>query len=222
MDTLSELPSIHIKSILPNPKGADSGKEEIALYRDATSNSQEFSEQFSEISLSPDFYLLINNKTKKKLNGILPPNQEITIKGTFSFPNSASCVTLMRGSDPIDSICYRKPKDGERFFSNNTSVQEIPAEDLAIVKKITLVRQKEKLCISYNKVIFGCRVIPNSTTEKNTKLLSFQNNYIAEVEKYIKNNYSLLYYNSELRNLFTLYTDTKREIKAGSYSVTRK
>jgi hypothetical protein len=25
-----------------------------------------------------------------------------------------------------------------------------------------------------------------------------------------------------LRNLFTLYTDTKREIKAGSYSVTRK
>jgi hypothetical protein len=60
------------------------------------------------LSLSPDFYLLINNKTKKKLTGVLTPNQEITIKGSFSFPNTASCITLMKGSDPIDSFCYGK------------------------------------------------------------------------------------------------------------------
>jgi hypothetical protein len=168
-----------------------------------------------ELNLSPDFYLLINNKTKKKLNGILLPNQEITIKGSFSFPNTASCVTLMKGTNPIDSFCYGKAGEGVRFSSTNVAVSEIPDEELALVKKITLVKKLDQLCISYNKVLFGCKKIPNSTTEKNTKLLSFQNNYIAELEKYLKNNYSLLYYESDLRELFALYTATKKEIKAG-------
>jgi hypothetical protein len=128
----------------------------------------------------------------------------------------------MQGSDPIDSFCYGQAKEGIRYSSNNTSVQEIPTEELSVVKKITLVRQEDKLCVSYNKILFGCKVIPNSTTEKNTKLLSFQNNYIAQLQKEIKDNYSLLYYNSDLKDLFDLYSNAKREIKAGSYSVQRK
>lgn len=174
------------------------------------------------LNLSSDFYLLINNKTKKTLNGILLPNQEITIKGSFSFPNTASCVTLMMGSDPIDSFCYGKAGDNVRFTSDNQQVKEIPEEELAIIKKITLVKKDDQLCISYNKVLFGCKKIPNSTTLTNQKLLSFQNNYIAEMQKYLKNNYSLLYYDSELKEYFDLYTNGKKEIKAGSYTIPRK
>ncbi|MDR0369913.1 MAG: hypothetical protein LBH96_05430 [Candidatus Peribacteria bacterium] len=216
--TDSVLPDIKITSILPNPSGKDAEKEEISLLRNI-SPSEGGQDQ---LNLAPDFYLLINDKTKKKLNGILLPNQEITIKGSFSFPNTASCITLMKESEPIDTFCYGSSKEGVHYATNNTSVQEISQEELALVKKITLVRQEDKLCISYNKVIFGCKTIPNSTTEKNTKLLSFQNNYIAEMQKYLRNNYSLLYYDSELKDLFNFYAITKKEIQTGSYSFSRK
>ena len=128
----------------------------------------------------------------------------------------------MKGSDPVDSFCYEKAKEGQRFLANNTSVQEIPEEELATVKKITLVKQGDQLCISYNKVIFGCKKIPNSTTEQNAKLLSFQNNYIAELQKYLKNDYSLLYYQSDLPQYFSFYSDAKKEIKSWNFTVSRK
>jgi hypothetical protein len=128
----------------------------------------------------------------------------------------------MKGSEPIDSFCYGQAKEGIRYTTNNTSVQDIPTEELSVVKKIMLVRQGEKLCVSYNKTLFGCKVIPNSTTEKEKKLLSFQNNYLIEMQNYLKNNYSLLYYDSDLKELFNFYATTKKEIKAGSYALSRK
>jgi hypothetical protein len=216
----SELPEIRIVSVLPNPSGADSEKEEITLVWTLPPSLEKsplppFIKGGDEaLSLSPDFYLLINNKTKKKLQGILLPNQDITIKGSFSFPNTASCVTLMKGVEPIDSFCYGTAKENMRYTTTNDAVQEIPETELSVVKKITLVRQGEKLCISYNKVLFGCKVIPNSTTEQNKKLLSFQNTYIAKVQEYLRQQYSLLYYNSELQDLFDLYTTAKRDIKS--------
>jgi hypothetical protein len=224
----SELPSISIRSVLPNPSGSDSAKEEIVLLRtvnlsppspSSSANLQKSSEILSPpssepLNLSPDFYLLINNKTKKKLNGVLLPNQEITIKGSFSFPNTASCITLMKETQPIDSFCYGKPTEGTRYSSTASSVQEIPAEELSLIKKITLVRQEDQLCISYNKVVFGCKTIPNSTTEQNSKLLSFQNNYIAQLQTHLRNNYSILYYQSDLQDLFSLYSTAKKEIKS--------
>ncbi|MDR3168478.1 MAG: hypothetical protein LBU27_01605 [Candidatus Peribacteria bacterium] len=243
----SELPVVRIVSVLPNPSGTDSEKEEITLvwtnpFILESLNAEEIlsvSEKSplppltpprstagsplggenldggsETLSLSPDFYLLINNKTKKKLNGMLLPNQHITIKGSFSFPNTASCITLMKGAEPIDSFCYGAAKENVRYTTNNVAVQEIPETELSVVKKITLVRQGEKLCISYNKVLFGCKVIPNSTTEQNRKLLSFQNTYIANVQEYLRQQYSLLYYNSELQDLFDLYTTTKKAIKS--------
>jgi hypothetical protein len=136
-------------------------------------------------------------------------------------PNSASCVSLLYKWEELDNFCYWKASDGVKFNSNNTSVREIPAEELAIVKKITLVRQWDKLCISYNKTKFSCKSIPNSTTEKNKKLLSMQNSYIAEIQKYLKNNYSMLYYNSELKEYFDLYSTAKKTIKSWDYQFER-
>jgi hypothetical protein len=41
-----------------------------------------------------------------------------------------------------------------------------------------------------------------------------QNSYIAEIQKYLKNNYSMLYYNSQLKDYFDLYSDAKKAIKS--------
>ena len=43
-----------------------------------------------------------------------------------------------------------------------------------------------------------------------------QNTFISELEKYIKSNYSTIYYNSEIRDYFNLYSDAKKAIKAWS------
>ncbi len=215
----SSLPNVRIKSIIPNPSWKDSWKEEISLLR---TPSQDFPESLNLLDLSPDFSLLINWKTKKKLAWNLVPNQKITIKWSFSLPNSASCISLLYKWEELDKFCYWKASDGIRFNSNNTSVREIPAEELAIVKKITLVKKWDKLCVSYNKTQFSCKKIPNSTTEKNKKLLSMQNSYITEIQKYLKNNYSMLYYNSELKEYFDLYTTAKKTIKSWNYSLSWK
>ena len=211
----TSLPDVKIQSIVPNPSWKDSWKEEITLLWSPSENFQNM------LDLSPDFSLLINWKTKKKLVWSLTPNQKITIKWSFSFPNSASCVSLLYKWEELDKFCYWKASDGVKFNSNNTSVREIPAEELAIVKKITLVRQWDKLCISYNKTKFSCKSIPNSTTEKNKKLLSMQNSYIAEIQKYLKNNYSMLYYNSQLKEYFDLYSTAKKTIKSWDYQFER-
>ena len=208
------LPNVKIKSIVPNPSWKDSWKEEITLLR---TPSVDFPESLNLLDLSPDFSLLINWKTKKKLVWNLAPNQNITIKWSFSLPNSASCISLLYKWEELDKFCYSKASDGVRFNSNNTSVLEISEEELAIVKKITLVKKWDKLCVSYNKTIFSCKSIPNSTTEKNKKLLSMQNSYITEIQKYLKNNYSMLYYNSELKEYFDLYSTAKKAIKSGDF-----
>ena len=214
----SVFPNVKIVSILPNPSWTDSWKEEITLLR---TPSDDFPDYMSSPELSPDFSLLINWKTKKKLAWNLTANQSITIKWTFSLPNSASCVSLIYSWTEIDKFCYSKPSDGVKFNSDNSSVREIPEEELAIVKKITLVKQWDKLCISYNKTLFSCKKIPNSTTEKNKKQLSMQNTFISELEKYIKSNYSMLYYNSNIKDYFELHSSAKKAIKSWDVDFTR-
>lgn len=210
------LPDVKIQSIIPNPSWSDSWKEEIDLLRTPTEN---FSSDLEILELEPDFSLLINNKTKKKLVWILLPNQKITIRWSFSLPNTASCVWLMYQWKQIDEFCYWKAKDWVKFNSDNTSVHEIPSEELAIVKKIKLTKQGDKLCTTYNNTIFNCKSIPNSTTEKNKKLLSMQNSYITQIQNYLKSEYSLLYYNSDLKEYFDLYSNVKKAIKSWNYTI---
>ena len=212
---LATLPNVKIQSIIPNPSWKDSWKEEFTLLWSVNEDIQ------TTLDLSPDFSLLINWKTKKKLVWNLIPNQKITIKWSFWLPNSASCVSLFYDWVELDEFCYWKASDWVKFNSDNTSVHEIPAEELAIVKKISLVKNWDKLCISYNKTQFSCKSIPNSTTEKNKKQLSMQNTFITELEKYIKSNYSTIYYNSEIRDYFNLYSEAKKAIKSWSGDFTR-
>ena len=51
---------------------------------------------------------------------------------------------------------------------------------------------------------------------ENKKQLSMQNTFITQLENYIKSNYSSIYYNSEIKDYFELYSDAKKAIKAWS------
>ena len=48
-----------------------------------------------------------------------------------------------------------------------------------------------------------------------------QNTFISELENYIKSNYSSIYYNSEIKDYFELYSDAKKAIKAWTGDFTR-
>ncbi|MBQ7074785.1 hypothetical protein IJM86_07240 [bacterium] len=85
---------------------------------------------------------------------------------------------------------------------------------MSLLKKISLVKNGDQLCVVYNKVTFTCKKIPNSTTEQDKKLLSFQNNLLSELQTYLKNDYSLLFYQSDLKDYFSLYSTVKKQIKA--------
>lgn len=43
-----------------------------------------------------------------------------------------------------------------------------------------------------------------------------QNTFISELENYIKSNYSMIYYNSEIKDYFSLYSEAKKAIKSWS------
>ena len=202
------IPQVKILSVVPNPSGKDTDKEEITLFRERND------EEPLELDLTQDFSLLINGKNKKKISGILIPSQEITVKGNFSLPNSASCVSLQKGDHLLDTFCYEKPKEGTIFKQNNERIEQIQTEDLSLLKKISLVKKGDQLCVVYNKVTFTCKKIPNSTTEQDKKLLSFQNNLLSELQTYLKNDYSLLFYQSDLKDYFSLYSTVKKQIKA--------
>lgn len=209
------IPNIRFLSIVPNPSGKDTEKEEITLFREKNEDEPE------ELDLSQNFSLLINGKTKKKITGILIPFQEITLKGNFSLPNSASCISLQKGETILDTFCYEKPKEWTLFKENNERIEEIQQEDLSILKKISLVKKNDQLCVVYNKTTFTCKKIPNSTTEIDKKLLSFQNTFISELQTSLKNDYSLLFYQSDLKDYFSLYTSVKKQIKDGNQNYQR-
>lgn len=93
-------------------------------------------------------------------------------------------------------------------------MQEIGSDELGIVKGISLVKQGDSLCIVYNKVQFGCKKLPNSTTLKNKELLSMQNEYISEMEELLRKNFGLAYGNSQLQKVFEIYKQQKRAIQS--------
>jgi hypothetical protein len=41
-----------------------------------------------------------------------------------------------------------------------------------------------------------------------------QNTFISELEKYMKSNYSMIYYNSDIKDYFKLYSEAKKAIKS--------
>lgn len=196
--------AISITSILPNPKGKDQGKEFIELRSHLEEN----------IELSSWFTLLINGKTKKKISGQLLAGEKKRFVWNFSFSNDHSCVSIMHQSQILDTFCYGKEKEGSIISQDKTILAEQTAEDLAILKKIKFVKNGNQRCIAYQDVLLRCRNIPRSKADP---LLKAESNMYRKAFKLfnqiLRENYSPLYYQSDLKPLFDLIKEGKNDIK---------
>ena len=196
--------AIKIISILPNPKGKDKGKEFIEL--------KSHIEQ--DIELSSWFLLLINGKTKKKISGHLLAWEKKKIYGNFSFSNDHSCVSIIHQNQILDTFCYGKEKEGVIITKDNTILSQQSTEDLAILKKVKFVKKWNQWCITYQDTLLKCRNIPRSKTDPLLKVESAMYRKAFKLfEEIIRNNYTPIYYQSDLKSLFDLIKEGKNDLK---------
>lgn len=194
---------IRILSLLPNPKGKDQDKEFIELISDEAEN----------IELWSWFHLLINGKNKKRISWQLMPGSANKIYGNFSFPNDHGCVSIMQEKILIDSFCYEKREEWTIFAKNNTILEAIAPEELTLLKNIKFIQKWNQRCISYENTLLKCRNIPRSKTDSFLKTESRMYRQAFKVlEKIIKDKYTPLYYQTEIKEFFDLLKEGKDDL----------
>lgn len=204
IENLYNTGAIKITSILPNPKGKDKGKEFIEL--------KSHIEQ--DIELSSWFLLLINGKTKKKISGHLLAWEKKKIYGNFSFSNDHSCVSIIHQNQILDTFCYGKEKEGAIITKDNTILSQQSTEDLVILKKVQFVKKWNQWCITYQDTLLKCRNIPRPKTDPLLKAESSMYRKAFKLfEEIIRNNYTPIYYQSDLKSLFDLIKEGKNNLK---------
>ncbi|PZM87031.1 MAG: hypothetical protein DLD55_03540 [candidate division SR1 bacterium] len=201
---------ISIHSLTPNPRGKDQGKERIEL------SFKSEDETLQTLDLAQGFYLLINGKTKKKLQGFLEKEKKTVLEGSFAFPNTESCITIGKGNQLFDTFCYGKPKEGRSYVENNEALHSLASEELQILKSLKLVKINNQYCISFNKQTFTCRNIPKKQAEASqTRKFKAQARESAffGLEKLLKKEYTALYEETQIGSYFQLAKAMKKDLK---------
>ena len=229
----NELTGVDIKItwLIPNPKGKDSFWESVRLLytidpsvlhssidslsisdendSDASSLLQWYSKN---INLADGFYLKIWS-TKKKLNWILVPDQEILVTWNFSLPNKAACVEIWYKNIIFDKFCYPHPTEWQKFLVSNWVLESIVDDDFGILKTAKLQNFWNQVCLTYGGQKFYCKNMPYS--KLSTKRLNqnkLYKEYFDVFEEYLKSNWRVMYYNSEIKNYFDLLNQIEKAI----------
>ena len=204
-NVISDFGQIKIMSILPNPFGADWANEEISIY---------YAWKQPELSLS-GFFLRIWT-TKKKLSGSLQSDKETILRWKFSFPNKWSCVEIWYWSQIFDKFCYTQPKDGQRFYISNGVLESVSTQDLSILKNSKLQNIWNKVCLVYQGQSFYCKNMPYSKlSKKRVNQNKMYKDFFDSFEDYMKENWKIMYYDSEIKNYFDLLDEVEDAISAG-------
>ncbi len=202
------LPQLKITRLLPNPRGADSGKEQIWLLLS--------SHEEDELKLDNQVTIKINGKTTKKMTGVLELWKEIILQGTFSLPNSESCIQLYFGNHLVDTFCYPQPKEGVIFTRSAQLMEQIPTEELALIKQIKLKKVDKKVCLSYQNQYFNCLSTTMKLSEQDLEEQKLIRNSIKGVENMLRKNYAPLFYQTELKDYFALIKEGIDAVKWGN------
>jgi hypothetical protein len=229
----NELTGVDIKItwLIPNPKGKDSLWESVRLLytidpsvlhssidslstndendSDASSLLQWYSKN---INLADGFYLKIWS-AKKKLNWILVPDQEILVTWNFSLPNKAACVEIWYKNIIFDKFCYPHPTEWQKFLLSNWVLESIVDDDFGILKTAKLQNFWNQVCLTYGGQKFYCKNMPYS--KLSTKRLNqnkLYKEYFDVFEEYLKSNWRVMYYNSEIKNYFDLLNQIEKAI----------
>lgn len=202
-EILSWIRQLSILSVLPNPFGADWSWEELSLYYDWI---------FPELNFSSWFYLQIWT-TKKYLKWSIPLDEEITIKWAFSLPNKWSCIEIWYNWFVFDKFCYEQPAEWQKFYISNWIIESLNTLDLTILKNSKLQNIWNKVCLTYWNQKFYCKNMPYS--KLSTKKLNqnwLYKEFFDSFESYLKENWKIMYYDSEIKNYFDLLNDIEKAI----------
>ena len=195
-------------ALLPNPKGKDI-LEGIRLLL----HSQDTGEQ--EVS-----GVYLNIKGKKKRLPWIPLDQEILLTGNFTLPNTAACIDLALQDQPLDTLCYEKPKEDKRYTSDGEQATQLSNEEENLLDYLQLAKQGNELCMMYKDLKIWCRTIPSTKTATKTK---WENKlyewFIGLIDQYLKDNWKELYYTPQLQTFFSLFHADKQGINKWEWEI---
>ena len=189
---------ISIMSVLPNPFWADGSGEEFSLY---------YSGAIPQINLSSWFYLQIWT-TKKYLKWILPANQETLFRWSYSLPNKWWCVEIGYQWYIFDKFCYQQPYEWQKFFISNGVLESLNTMDLSVLNQTKMQNIWNKVCMTYWDQKFYCKTMPYSKlSTKKINQNKLYKEFFDSFENYLKSEWKIMYYDSEIKNYFSLLDD---------------
>lgn len=196
--------------IIPNPKGKDDN-EQIALKIENEELRMKNVGGFLMTGLS----FIINGKTKK-IKDSIPLNQEIVLSGSFSFPNKASCVSLVLQEKVLSTICYPQPKDGETIYADGKRSFVLTQEEQSLLSAVALKKIGNTMCAFWWNIQIDCNNIPSGKTALKTKQENrMYKSFINLLQPYLKEHWSTIFYESKVYPYFSLLRAAKKNISAG-------
>lgn len=83
-------------------------------------------------------------------------------------------------------------------------MEQIPTEELALIKQIKLKKVDKKVCLSYQNQYFNCLSTTMKLSEQDLEEQKLIRNSIKGVENMLRKNYAPLFYQTELKDYFAL------------------
>lgn len=204
-ELLAQISQFQILSILPNPFWADWSNEEIELFCKS---------DLPNLNLSSWFYLQIWT-SKKYLKWEISTNQNVNLKWAFSFPNKWWCVELGYKWFIFDKFCYTQPDEWQKFYISNWVIESISSLDLSILKNSKLQNIWNKVCLTYAGQKFACKNMPYSKlSTKRINQNKMYKSFFDSFEDYMKDNWKIMYYDSEIKNYFELLNNIENVISS--------
>jgi len=199
-----------ILAVLPNPVGADSGKERVEV---SLSNP-------SEVDLAQWFTLLING-SKKKLTGVIAWSDPYRITGSFAIPNTASCISLFYLDSILDTFCYPQTKEAIVYTKNSQTLIALTDAELALLKNTSLTKIGNKVCLMLSQATIKCRAIPGGKlASRQMEELKLSRNYITMMHDYLYNHWQVIYFNTDVSAYKTLFDSAKKDISSSKFTWT--
>lgn len=223
---------VKITNLIADPIWSDIGNESVRLLY--------LSWDYELLPLSK-FYLLVSWK-RKYLSGFLQSWQDLTITGTFGFPNGWTCVELYVDWSLLDTFCYSGQTKAQTTWTKTISTRE--SISLSALKRVfswdrvcivDIVHKQEKC-----RGVLGISSLKNQNAklsqrvelwqerykklqkktalqQKKDKLTErFLKSYISASEAYLKKNWSVVYLHSKLPTFKRVYQSGLNVIKNGS------
>lgn len=194
---------LEILSLLPNPIGPDAGKERVDILLHSPDG----------IDLSHWFSILINGRTKRAISWNPIAGEIYRLTGSFTLPNTASCVSLLYIDTLLDTFCYPQTKEGIIYNKNAQTLLALTDAELTLLNTTKLTRFNNRLCLTLSDVTIKCRAVPaGKLATRQMEELKLSRNYITMLHNYLYNHWQLIYFNSDIISYKTLFDASKKDI----------